>query len=313
MNPCRIKVIDKCKVLLENFSLPPLKQKEILVKTLYSAISPGTEIARIKNITNPLTKFPYFPGYSACCRVIDKGSNVETVEIGQIVVCQVPHASHWITDEGNCFLLPEEISEVEASAVRLGTISLQGINKAGIQPGCNAVIFGLGPIGSIANQLARHEGAEFIAGIDRNKWRCELAVKCGIDKAATSIEDADLSKEVDIVIEATGNPDTIPGVLTLVKKMGKVILLGSHRGFTSQVDFYNNIHKKGLTVIGAHDSTRLNTLREDIETIFTLIIQKHINLKELITDVIPYKEAEKVYEYLLNKNGERMITVFKWS
>ncbi len=313
MNPCRIVVFESPKVSIENFNLPPLRPNEVLVKTLFSAISPGTEVAHIRNITNPLTRFPYFPGYSACCQVIDKGSMVNTIQTGQTMVCQIPHASHWIIEEQNCFLLPENINEIEGAVIRIGTISLQGVRKAEIQPGMIVAIIGLGPIGSLANQLARCVGATFIAGIDTHKWRCELAMECGIDKAATSIEEVNLAGEVDVVIEATGNPETIPKVLTLVKKMGRVILLGSHRGVTSQVDFYNSVHKKGLTIIGAHDSSRYGTLRADIETMFKLIIQQRVDLKTLITNVVPYKEAEKVYECLLNKIGNRMITVLDWN
>ena len=311
MNLRRIVVTGKGKVSIENFDLPPLGPDEVLVETLYTAISNGTEVARIWNITNPPTKFPYYPGYSACCQVVDKGSNVNTIEIGQTVVCQTPHVSHWITAAGNCFLLPKDIKDIEAAAVRIGTISLQGVRKAGIQLGWNVAIVGLGPIGSLASQFARSAGATFVAGIDRRKWRCELAMECGIDKTATSIEKADFNEDIDVFIEATGNPETIPGVLALVKKMGKVILLGSHRGVTSQIDFYNTVHKKGLTIIGAHDSVR-SALRADVETMFKLMAHQRINLKPLITDVVPYREAEKVYESLLNKTGNKMITVLSW-
>ena len=313
MNPCRIVIPERQKVSIESFNLPSLGSNEVLVKTLFSAISPGTEVARIRNITNPHTKYPYFPGYSACCKVIDKGTKVNSFEIGQTVVCQIPHASHWIIEEQNCFLLPKDISNTEGAVIRIGTISLQGVRKAEIQDGMIVAILGLGPIGSFANQIARCFGAAFIAGIDTNKWRCVLAMECGIDKAVTSIEELDLAGEVDVIIEATGNPETIPEVLAIIKKMGRVILLGSHRGVTSQVDFYNSVHKKGLTIIGAHDSSRYGTLREDIETMFKLIIQQRVDLKPLITNVAPYMEAEKVYECLLNKIGNRMITVLDWN
>ena len=34
------------------------------------------------------------------------------------------------------------------------------------------------------------------------------------------------------------------------------MLLGSTRGSTESVNFYRDVHKKGLTIIGAHDSIR---------------------------------------------------------
>ena len=312
MNARRIAANEKNKISVENFDLPLPLPDEVLVETLYTAISTGTEVARIQNITNPPTKFPYYPGYSACCRVIEKGREVKTIEVGQIVVCQTPHASHWVTKAEKCFLLPEGVSEVEGAVIRLGTISLRGVRKADIKAGWNVAVVGLGPIGFLAALLARYAGAAHIAGIDRQQWKCDLAKECGINKVATSFEAANLDGNIDVILEATGNPETIPAVLRLAKKSGRVVLLGSHRGVTSQVDFYNTVHKKGLTIIGVHDSTRSNSLHTDVDAIFKLILQRGLNLKPLIKDAIHYEESEKTYEHLINKTGNNLIAVLSW-
>ena len=59
-----------------------------------------------------------------------------------------------------------------------------------------------------------------------------------------------------VVIVATGYPDAIVSAFALAKQGGRVVLLGSTRGETDHVNFYRDVHKKGLVIIGAHDSTR---------------------------------------------------------
>ena len=51
-----------------------------------------------------------------------------------------------------------------------------------------------------------------------------------------------------VVIEATGTPQAILTAFGLARFGGRVILLGSTRGETEKVNFYADVHKKGLTV-----------------------------------------------------------------
>jgi L-iditol 2-dehydrogenase len=62
------------------------------------------------------------------------------------------------------------------------------------------------------------------------------------------------SRGPDVVIEATGNPAVIPLAFKACRASGRVVLLGSTRGFTENVDFYDDVHRKNLTIIGAHES-----------------------------------------------------------
>ena len=77
------------KVTLETLQLDEntLPADSILVKTLYSAVSAGTECAWISgNANNPGQKFPFYPGYSAVGRVVKVGEEVKNFAVGDAVI-----------------------------------------------------------------------------------------------------------------------------------------------------------------------------------------------------------------------------------
>ena len=63
-----------------------------------------------------------------------------------------------------------------------------------------------------------------------------------------------LPEGADIVVDATGWAEALPGAMALAREGGAVIVLGSPRGKASEVDFYSDLHRRSLRVIGAHDS-----------------------------------------------------------
>lgn len=71
----------------------------------------------------------------------------------------MPHSSHVVVDEAKCHVLAESVASLDASAFRLASIALQGVQKASIKLGDTVAVLGLGAIGNLAAQLARASGA----------------------------------------------------------------------------------------------------------------------------------------------------------
>jgi threonine dehydrogenase-like Zn-dependent dehydrogenase len=63
---------------------------------------------------------------------------------------------------------------------------------------------------------------------------------------------AELGGEPQAIIEATGVPGLVPAALAAVRHRGVVVLLGSSRG-SAEIDLYKLIHRKGATLVGAHE------------------------------------------------------------
>ena len=310
----------KSTVTVGLVDLPAVGPNQVLVETHCSAISPGTELAFLHHKPNTPGHYPYYPGYSACGYVVEKGEGVTSLEIGQRVVCPIPHAAYFVVEAEKCYPLPEGIGEVEAAVFALASIALQGVRKAQIQLGWETAVLGLGPIGNLAGQIARLAGATHVEGIDPLPWRQTLARACGFDAVVDSAQAVTRGGGFEAVIEATGLPEPIPSAFQLAKRLGHVILLGSTRGETASVNFYRDVHKKGLTVIGAHASIRAavddhlfyTSLRTDTETVLKLMASRRLQTGPLVSDVVSFEEADEAYQRLTRRDEELMLIVFRW-
>ncbi|MFN3420367.1 MAG: hypothetical protein ACK40X_01400 [Armatimonadota bacterium] len=123
-----------------------------------------------------------------------------------------------------------------------------------------------------------------------------------------------------MVIEATGNPGAIPLAFKLARRMGRVILLGSMRGETKAVNFYSDVHRKGLVIIGAHESVRPQldsslgfwTAKDDQSLALKLLAAHRIQVAPLITHKFSGTEAPKAYELLIQNDMTAMGILLDW-
>ena len=175
----------------------------------------------------------------------------------------------------------------------LGAIALQGVRKARIELGEATLILGQGLIGLSAMQLSKLSGALPLIAADLTDSRLEISQSVGADYTFNP-EDTDFSEQLSdttkgngpaVVIEATGHPDAISTALNVAGRDARVVLLASTRGETPNVNFYRDVHKKGLILYGAHNSIRPRqesspnfwTLEADSLLLLSLIAQKRFN------------------------------------
>jgi threonine dehydrogenase-like Zn-dependent dehydrogenase len=108
-----------------------------------------------------------------------------------------------------------------------------------------------------------------------------------------------------VVIEATGSPEAVNDALALARAHGRVVLLASSRGVT-ETNFYQDIHRKGLTVLGAHanavprheSSPGFWTRSDDTQTALRLLAGGRIRVGPLTSERFPWQEAPRAYELL---------------
>ncbi len=289
---------------------------QVCVRLSCSAISPGTELATLRGKAMAL---PITPGYSAAGVVEALGPDVEGLTPGQRVAVHAPHAARATVRREHCHALPEHLPLPHAALYRLGSISLQGVRKAQLQLGERVAVVGLGPIGQLAADLAWLNGAGQVVGIDPQAWRGELALAGHTTRHVARAEDLP-PESFDVVIEATGLPEVIPAALELARSRGRAVLLGSPRGTTAHFDFYRLVHRKGLTLVGAHDATRSvhdnlgpwRTGAFDGDTIINLMADGRLNVERLISDETPGLDAPTAYQRLLAGNEPLMTILLRW-
>lgn len=315
---------------METFTLPPTGDDDVLVATDCTLISPGTERAFLLGLPNAQGGYPSRPGYSNIGTVIAVGNAVTSFKIGERVASTQGHTSHFVTAPNRLLKVASaDVPSEEAVFFNLGAISLQGVRKARIELGEATLVLGQGLIGLLALQLAKLNGALPVIAADLTDSRLELAKSIGAD-ITLNPEDTDFSEQLNavtdgngpvVVIEATGHPDAISTALDVAGWGARLVLLASTRGETSKVNFYRDVHKKGLILYGAHNAVRPRqesspnywTLKDDSHLLLTLIAEKRFDVAPLISHRVPGAEAPKAYQLLMEWNPNLLGVVLQWN
>jgi threonine dehydrogenase-like Zn-dependent dehydrogenase len=124
----------------------------------------------------------------------------------------------------------------------------------------------------------------------------------------------------NVAIEATGNPAVINDALKAAADMGRAILLGSPRGRV-EIDPYNDIHRKGLTIIGAHARTTAQppnaynpwTMSEHWRLGVELMRQGRLLTDGLVSHRVPSSDALTVHEALVERPQDHLGILIQWA
>jgi threonine dehydrogenase-like Zn-dependent dehydrogenase len=296
---------------------------QVEVSTYRSTVSPGTESAVLCGLPGARRSFPYYPGYSFAGDVVGVGPGVKGLKNGDRVAGRVKHVSGDSIDENLVFRIPDGVDYEEASFIELGIIVLQGIRKAAIRPGDRVAVLGQGIVGQLANRIARLVGAGEVIALAASRRRASTSlVHGGADRfEVTGTGNFDpASVSADVVIEAVGTPDAITLAAKCSRPGGRVVLLGSSRGLSRNVDLASLLQSRGLQMIGAHISNMpavdasagRHTYRHEGRLFLELLSSKRLDVSPLVTWRPKPQECNAVYELLAKGGKEQVAIVFDW-
>ena len=322
------------QVLEEN--LEQLQEHEVLVRTCYSLVSAGTELACLTG-NESWFQFPKTPGYASVGEVVKVGAQVTTLTPGDMVYSWGGHMHYHVIDTANaramCMKVREGIPLPLVPFTRMVTVAMTALRVSNIELGDYVGVVGLGSVGNCAAQLAGLQGGRVI-GLDLSEGRVELARRCGvsrslvIDRATIAAEVAAITEErsVTTLIEATGVPAALPAALPIVGRFGEVILLGSPRGVyeSDLTDVLSYVHLDGrgnVTFKGAHewrfpvprDPFVKHSIVRNSEIAMDLIRTGALQVAPLHTHTLSPDEAEKAYRGLQREKDKYIGVVFDWT
>jgi len=273
---------------------------------------------------------PLIPGHEFCGEVVAYGNEVTSVKEGDFVsaemhvacgkclqcrtgeahICQnvkiigvdadgafaefvvIPESNIWKLDPG----IPQEYASIldplgnAVHTVLAGEIAAKTV-----------AITGCGPIGLFAIAVARAVGAAQVFAIEVNEHRRNIAKQMKADLALDpSKEDVNAivmertgGLGVDVVLEMAGHPSAIRTAFDIVRRGGRISLLGP-----ISLNFSEDIIFKGITVQGINGRRMYQTWYQ----MTALLKAGKLDLHPVITDRIAMRDFSKGMERL--KTGE---------
>ncbi len=305
---------------------------EVLVKTVRSTISSGTERANIvgeKNVSwakNSEVPFPRTSGYSSSGIIERVGENVKNLKVGdRVALSWSVHAKYNTIPAKNVHKLLDGVDFDEAALVHIATFPLSAIRKCHLEMGESAMVVGLGVLGIIGIKLLKVAGAYPIIVVDLDDEKCKQALSLGADYAFNP-QDPDFEEKVksvcggvNVAIEVTGNGKALDTTLDCMARFGRVALLGCTRNSDFTIDYYKKVHGPGVSLIGAHTLARpenesspgLWTTHDDAMAIIKLLNGKRLDFTSLIEEVHTATEASEIYNRLITEKSFPIVQ-FDW-
>jgi 2-desacetyl-2-hydroxyethyl bacteriochlorophyllide A dehydrogenase len=335
-------LLEPFKVEMRTVDTAPLEANQILIECEASAISAGTELAVYTGTHQWLQdpkmvdwKFPFRSGYSAAGRVLEVGEDFPgNFRPGDRVSYPGNHASHEILtlghERGKVWKLPDNLSFEKAALACIARYGLGGVLRAGLTLGRSVAVLGQGIIGQMAVRCAVAAGCFPVIAIDSLKMRRQSATAGGASHVIDPTN-GDAKEQLaaylgtrgaEIVIDATGVPDAVPTAMSLACDAGQVIVVGSPRGKASNVNFYDDLHRRYIEVCGAHGNMLFESAHIRLPGAWDVPKAQHwllaalasgrLATDKLVTHTIKPEGIAEAYEGLLKKKEEYLGVVVKW-
>ncbi len=324
------------KVEIRGVPLSPLLPGEILVQTLVSGISPGTEkliyqgffphdLPMDKHFPGLSKKFSYPVkyGYAAVGRVIEVGSEIEKTWLDRLVFSFQPHQSHFHARPQDIQALPPGIELEDAVFLPNMETALNLVMDGAPQIGENIAVFGQGIVGLLTTALLTRYPLGSLITLDPLPHHRQVSLHLG----ATSSLDPD-SPEVmeainylpkggmDLSYELSGAPEALNQAIQVTGFAGRIIIGSWYGQNRASLDLGGRFHRSRIRLISSQVSSLAPELsgRWDKTRRFNLaweLIRK-IQPGQLVTHRFPVEQAAQAYQLLTETPDETLQVVFTY-
>lgn len=210
-------------------------------------------------------------------------------------------AKYYVLPEDFCYKLPSSMTLQEGAVMEPLGVAVHIVRQANVSPGQSVVVFGAGPVGLLCCTVAKAFGASKVIAVDIQRPRLEFARKYAatatfepakapaVENASQIIKENDLGSGADVVIDASGAEPSIHTGIHLARTGGTYVQGGMGRSeitFPIMAACTKELNIKGSFRYGSGD----------YKLAVDLVASGKVNVKELITGVVQFEEAEQAFK-----------------
>jgi (R,R)-butanediol dehydrogenase/meso-butanediol dehydrogenase/diacetyl reductase len=175
--------------------------------------------------------------------------------------------------------------------------------------GDRVAVVGAGPLGFMMTILAKHSGATrvFVTGLEADRERLKLAEKIGV--IPLMVESVDPRQQIleytgglgaDVVFETAGSPSGVTQSLNIVRKGGRVSILG--QGHESTEIATAMLSLREIELVGTRAYTPKNWQR-----VSPMLLTAQQDLNQIITHRLPLSLAEEGIKLMKVREGLKVM------
>ncbi len=314
---------------------PEIGQGEVLLRVKATAIC-GTDVSIY--LGKGKTAYPRIQGHESTGEIEELGEGVtgfsagDRAVINPAVFCRnCPYCFNGVTNlcnRGGLFgrefdgsfaeyvkvpaycvhKLPPEITFIDGTTINVLATVLRSHDRFPIKPGDTVAVIGQGVSGLLHTRVSKLRGASKVIGISRSRWKLEMAQRFGADEvvgagggdAVKQVMDLTNGSGADVVVESVGKGETLRQAMEMARPGGTVVAFGV--GERSMPDFpHYSVYYKELSVIGSRGMRPT-----DYENGTRIVTSGQIDLKPLVTEVLPLERVREGMDTVANDPGKAL-------
>lgn len=236
--------------------LPPLRPGEACVRTLYSAISRGTERLVFNGLVgqsewermrapNQEGAFPFPVKYGYCATGAVEDGPPEL--IGRTVFCLHPHQDYFNVPAAELTLVPDAVPPKRATLAANMETALNGLWDGGAGPADRIVVVGAGIVGLlIASLAARLPGAQ-VTAVDVDDSRRGIIEQLGARFTAP----AQAPRDADVVFHASATADGLNAAISCAGLEGTIVEMSWYGDTAVKAGLGGAFHSRRLRLVSS--------------------------------------------------------------
>ena len=293
--------------------VPEPGRREVLVETLASAISAGTELLvyrgevpetferdeRLETLSGSF-RYPFTYGYSAVGRVSAIGNDVDPGWQDKLVFAFHPHASHFTASTDVLHEVPGGVSPEEACCLPSVETAVNLLLDARPAIGEKVLVIGQGMVGLSLTALLSKFPLGLLRAVEPDATRRQKSLRLG---AGEVVVPGDLHEgAVDVCFELSGRPEALNVAIAATGFEGRIIVGSWYGTKRAPVELGTHFHRRRLRLVSSQVSHIASELRARWTKARRLDVAWQalagMNVGELITHRFPVERAPEAYRFL---------------
>ncbi len=349
MNNQRLLFVGPRTVRIEESPLPQAAPGQLLVRTLVSAISPGTEMLVYRDQFPPdlpvdaaivgmgeTFAYPLAYGYAAVGQVIAAGDQADDGWLGQRVFAFHPHEAYFCATPDQLFPVPDHIPTELAALLPNMETGVNLVLDAAPRLGEKVIVLGQGIVGLLVTALLARFPLKELITTDAYPLRRALSVTLGAHQSLDSVDPAwanlftalpgppgtDEANPIgaDLLLELSGNPIALDQAIAWAGYAGRIVIGSWYGQKRASLDLGGGFHRKRLRLTSSQVSTldpslsgrwtHPRRLGAAWDALTTLAGQ--IDMDRLITHRFPIAQAADAYRLIDQRAGETVQVIIEY-